>query len=145
MKQKHKNDTKVFNWYFDLDTSELKCRDLTVSRWDYMDGMQWEVIDEYQLIKETTVPYFKFFSRVEKSNVRLPGYLISSNRLYAKLLLLDSMIKSFGYMLLADSLSLCSRTTYINVSKAEKEYQLMIEEYPELIVKDLGEYKPEET
>jgi len=145
MFQKHKNGSTVFNWYFDLDSSELKCQYLTITRWDYMDGMQWEVIDEYELFNEVKEPYFKFFKKLVKHRVRLPGYLISPNKLYAKLLFVDSMVKSFGYMLSQDTVSLCSQTTYISVSKAANEYRLMIEEYPELVVKVLGEFKPEKT
>jgi len=145
MYQKHKNGTKVFNWYYDLDTTELKVQELVVSRWDYLDGMQWDVIDEYILIKETKEPYFKFFKKSVKKQIRLPGYLVSPDKMYAKVMLVDQMLKSFGYMLDESSLHLCSKGTYTNVQNAKEEYKSLVEYYPELIVKVHGEFKPERT
>ena len=129
MYQKHKNGTVVYNWFYDLDTTELKVQELVVSRWDHLDGMQWNVIDEYILIKETKEPYFKFFKKSVKKQIRLPGYLISSDKMYAKVMLIYQMLKSFGYMLNEKSSYLYSKGTYTNVQNTKEEYKHLVEYY----------------
>ncbi len=143
MYRKYKNDTVVYNWFFDLHTAELKCQELIVYRWDYMDGMQWEVVDEYQLLQEYTIPYFKFWKKKKTNIIRLPGYLISSNKTYAKLMLMSEMVKSFGYLLEDKIVPTCNDDTMKAIIIAQQEYQTMCDLYPELIVKSFGEFKPE--
>ncbi len=145
MNRKYKNDTTVYNWYFDLHTAELKCQELIVYRWDYMDGMQWQVVDEYQLLQEYTIPYFKFWKQKKTNIIRRPGYLISSDKTYAKLLLLSEMVKSFGYLMEDKIVPTCSEGTMKAVTIAQREYQTIADLYPELIVKSFGEFKPEDS
>jgi len=145
MEQKYETDSTVYNWYFDIDTSDLKCQELKVFRWNYMDGMQWQVMDEYMLVQETFVQYFKFFRKKKTNFLRKPGYLISSDKRYAKILLVTEMLKGFGYILEKDSNHTCSDGTHKAVITAKAEYDRLSEEYPELIVKSFGEFKPEEN
>jgi thioredoxin-related protein len=145
MIQKYKKGTEVFNWFFDIETAELKYQKLIVQQWFYMDGMQWEIIDTYKLLKKTTVPYFKFFKKTLKEQVRLPGYLISQNKLYAKTLLIHEMMEAFGYLLKDGYRNFCSENTYKTIVKAQQEYINLNNNHPELIVKVLGEFKPDNT
>ena len=146
-KQKYISNDIVYSWYFDLHTSELTCRELTVFRWDYMDGMQWKVVDEYQLVHEYKVPWMKFLTKTKKEFIRRPGYLISNDRTYAKLLVVDEMVKSFGYLLEKDykGYDCASEATYKASSKAKEELSELSEKYPELVVKLFGEFRPDET
>lgn len=145
MTRKYKNDTTVFNWFFDLGTAELKCQELTVYSWEYMDGMQWHVVDEYQLLQEYYIPFFKFFKKKKTNIIRRPGYLISSDKNYAKMMLVAEMVKGFGYILERDLEYTCSDGTRKAIITAQKEYEIMSEEYPELVVKSFGEFRPDES
>lgn len=110
-----------------------------------MDGIQWKVIDEYNLLKETKTVYLKFFTFVNQSTIRLPGSLISPNKIYAKMLLLKLVVESFNYMLVGTRLDIYSKDAYTNTLKADKELKVLTERYPELMLKVMSEFRPDNT
>ena len=145
MQQKYKNGTTVFNWSFDLYSSELKCQESTVEHWMEMDGMQWQVIDEYVLSYKTYSKKLKIFNVSSDNNMRRPGYLISDDKDYAKLLLVSEVMNQLSYLSTPTFKSSANEGTLKAIETSKIEYNMFKDEYPELIVKSLGEYRPEET
>ena len=61
------------------------------------------------------------------------------------MLLVSEMVKGFSYILERDLTYTCSDSTRKAIITAQREYQSMCDEYPELVVKSFGEFKPEES
>ena len=138
MQQKYKTNTTVYNWYFDIYTNELTCDELTVYRYEYLDSMLLDIIDEYTLRLEYVKTYLKFFKKKKYRYLTLPGHLISDNKIYAKILLLNEMIRCFGIYLEEEKSITVSDTTFNAVKIASRELKLLASEYPELIIKAIN-------
>jgi len=138
MQQKYKTGTTVYNWYFDVYTNELTCDELTVYRYEYLDSMLLDIIDEYTLRLEYVKTYLKFFKKKKYRYLTLPGHLISDNKIYAKILLLNEMIRCFGIYLEEEKSITVSDTTFNAVKIASRELKLLASEYPELIIKAIN-------
>lgn len=139
MKQKYQKDDIVYSYYFDWKTSELKFDTLIVYNYEYLDGMQWNIIDEYALYKVYEIPYFKFWKKKKQKLIRLPGLLISDDNIVAKIKLLHHLLNSFGYILDSDSRSYSTEKNLLNiVENAKKELDTLSYKYPEKFFKAIN-------
>jgi len=102
MKQIYENDSTVYSYFFDWDTTELKYEKLTVYNYEYLDGMQWNIVDQYMMHLEYTETYWKFFKKKRQKTVRLPGLLISNDKIIAKIKLFQFTLEHFGYVIKND-------------------------------------------
>ncbi len=126
----YKEKEIVYFWGFVYETAELKYDSCQVVRYDYLDGAQWTIIDEYLLSKKYIETKWGFI-KTEKSNMlRMPGHLISNDIILAKLTFLYHFLEAFHY-----PSSLRSDEMHRMVNNAKNEYNYYIEKFPELIIK----------
>ncbi len=97
--RRFKKNEIVYNWHYTHLTSELKCSEIVVDYYEYMDGMQWNVVDEYRCHREYHIPYWKIFKKTEREHYRVPGHLLHKDKLVAKIIILQRMLEGFGYIL----------------------------------------------
>lgn len=144
MKGKYPQDSIVYSYYFDWETAELKHDTLIVYNYEYLDGMQWNVVDEYTCYKECEVPHLKFFKKKKQSLVRLPGLLISDDPIVAKIKLLNQCVERFGYVSEQDKPYLEPKLVKI-AKKAKSELKTLSEQYPEKFLKAINNIAIDET
>lgn len=120
----------VYYWGFVYETGELKYETCKVNQYDYLDGAQWNVIDEYILTTTYESTKWGFIKTKDRRRFRMPGHLISHDIILAKITFLFHFLNAFSY---PSSLRSDERQRMISV--AEKEYQHYIKEFPELILK----------
>jgi len=126
--------TTVYNWFFDLETENIMCNEYKIESYEYTDGMQWEIIDMYNCSKNILIPFCKVFKKKKKIYHRIPGHLLHTNKEVAKVIFLKEVLKSFGYILKKNGKSL-NYNLYNRVIKVKREYDLYMENSPELILK----------
>lgn len=133
MVKEYQKGTRVYTYYFDYDTNELICKELVVLRYDYLDGCQWSIIDEYTLEEEIIEKKYYFFKKKKAVKHTIVGHLISDNREKAKLRFLHNFLTTFV---------VGERTPdkIIALNKiAKMYYEEMIETNPEIVLSGLTE------
>ena len=145
MKQKYPKDTEVYTFYYDWNTAELNSELLTVYGYEYMDGMQWNVTDEYTLFKEYFIPFFKFFKKKKTTFVRLPGILINPDKVVAEIKFHHYVLERFGHDE-EKHRAYDPKTKLIDVIvNSKKKLNILTEKYPEKVIKAFGDViKPDE-
>lgn len=132
IKQEFETGTKVFKFYIDKETSTLRYRYLPISFYDYMDGMQWVVIDEYTLIEYTFKRKFFFFKETKQRRYNYPATLIDPDYLTAKAKFLYQYFMYYGGKVDFDVLVEDDPKLY---SVIRKHYDDLLIDYPELMLK----------
>lgn len=102
MNQKYQINTKVYNFSFEYDTGKLVCKELFVVGYEYMDGLQYEIIDEYRLIEEYTIKKYFIFKKKKFACHRLKSHIISDDKECAKIKFLHYFLKEFKHIALHD-------------------------------------------
>ena len=95
--QKYANDSTVYNFYFNYETGKLLFKELIVSGYDYMDGCQWSIVDEYKLVEEYYIKKYIFFTKRQFYIHRIAGHLISDNIEFARIKFLYHFLKVFNF------------------------------------------------
>jgi hypothetical protein len=130
-KQKFKLDEKVYTHFYDYETHEILCEEYQVWRYDYMDGMQWNVIDEYQLMAFDTVRKYIFFKTKKRRFLNRPSHLIHKDKEISRTLLIMCVLDKFNF----DDEKFVSIELKRIVHHARKEYKKIESEKPELLLK----------
>ncbi len=139
MFQKYPTGSTVYNFYFDYDTSELVHKELIVSGYDYMDGCQWSVIDEYRLEEHFYKPKFYFFKTKCVYVYKICGHLISDKPEYAKTKFLHNFLNTFTpYERIPANILKMYET-------AKEEYNKILDTNPEYLFKAITKKMAENT
>lgn len=139
--QKYANDSIVYNFYFNYETGKLLFKELIVSGYDYMDGCQWSVVDEYKLVEEYYVKKYIFFTKRQFHIHRIAGHLISDNIEYARIKFLYHFLKVFNFK---PSLNISKPLLKLH-NIAFKMYNEIMESNPEMILQAVEDRLASET
>jgi len=133
MNTNYKRDEKVYNWFFDMDSKLFRCKSYNIDYYMSMDGAQWSIIDEYILYTYELIKVFHFFTKQIKKQHRLPGMLISNNKILAKIKVLNLVVRSYGCYV--EKPEFITDDNYDILLFAIDELKRLEYEYPELIIK----------
>ena len=133
--QKFKKDSKVFVFYFDRDTAELKYREAIVSSYDYMDGPQWNVVDEYTLYEFRIIKKWFFFKKTLTYKFKTQGHIISDDINISKAKFLHYFLKKFSFTDNHTISTELSKMIYV----ANSLYNELLENEPHLILKAIND------
>lgn len=132
--KEYPSGTIVYTYYFDYETHELICKELKVVRYDYLDGCQWNVIDEYTLEEEIVETKYYFFKKKKSIKHTAVGHLISDNKDKAKLRFLHNFLQTF----ICESERTPEKLIKLN-KLAKSYYNEMVENKPEIVLTGLTE------
>jgi len=124
--------TRVYKFYFDHDSGELKFRHLPVLTYQYMDGMQWNVIDMYTLIEEKKVRKYLVFKEIQQIKHPAPGVLIDQDFQVAKVKFLYHFVTHYDTHAIFSYLSDIEKKCY---SDAKNQYNTFVKDFPEILLK----------
>ena len=129
--QKYAKDTVVYNFYFDYESAKLLYKKMMVTNYDYMDGCQFFIIDEYTLIEEYFVKKYFFLTKKMYYIHRIPGHMISDNIEYAKIKFLYHFLKTFNFKQPEN----VSKPLYRLHTIACEIYNEILENFPETVLR----------
>jgi hypothetical protein len=141
MHQIYENDSIVFAYYFDWDTITLNYDTLTVIGYDYTDGVYNNIIDEYRLLREYTITKYIFFKKIKFDFHRITGCILSNDKQLAKA---KFLFKFLTFMKIDDTDMQNMSTLTKMILSAKSEYNSLIDEYPEILLKILDDDKVDE-
>ena len=129
---KFKRNTKVYKWSYDILETTLECHTIIVDSYEYLDGMQWDTIDEYTCHYYIDEPYLKFFTKSVKMKCRVRGHMIHTDKTTAKLILLQKVLDMYGY--LHEKTNIPTSNMIDVIKHAKREFNLLIDKYPEKVI-----------
>ena len=135
MRQEYPKGTTVYTFYFDYDTSELICKELKVASYDYLDGCQWNIIDEYRLDEEIIETKYYFFKKKKIITHTVIGHLLSDNVDKAKVRFLHNFLTTFTI----HNPSKTPERLIKLVALAKTYYNEMVENKPEIVLTGITE------
>lgn len=126
------NNNPVYSFYFNWNTGKLSYKKLSVVGYDYTDGFQLDILDEYKLIEEQQKRRFIFFKKKKTFHLyRIKSHLISDDKEYAKIKFLYHFLKTFNNYE-RDNISYKVKHMILN---AKILYDKIVEKKPDLILK----------
>lgn len=127
---RYKRDDKVYVWCFSLETGKLIYDSYTIGYYEYMDGPQWNIVDEYILTKSYTKTKWGFIKSTDTITIRRPGHIISHDITLAKLSFLYHFLDLYNFKPNVHSDEMIKM---IEIAKEEYNYYMI--NFPELIIK----------
>jgi len=91
---KYVSGESIYTWFFNM-SGELKYHKAIIENYEYMDGMQWEVIDTYKCYYLKPEKKFYIFTKHKRNYIRVQGHMIHKDKLTAKIIFLQSILKKF--------------------------------------------------
>lgn len=135
MEQKYSKDSLVYTYYFDWETTELVYKELFVANYEYMDGPQWNIIDEYKLIEFIATTKWWVFKTLKPHIHRIKGHLISDDLEYARAKFLYHFLQSYKDI----KKDFVSPELVRMVDIALPLYNEMVEIYPDVVYRAITE------
>lgn len=130
MNKQYYNDDQVYKFYFDWKTCRLNYKKLLVVSYNYMDELQWNVVDEYILRENFTIKKFFIFKEKKFHTHRICSHLISDDYTQAKIKFLYHFLKEVG-----DNKDFSSYKLNSMIIIARRLYNEYVEKTPDLILK----------
>lgn len=133
----YKYGDKFFYHFFDWNSYDLICIELEVKRYDYMDGMQWNIIDEYRCNHKTYKPFLKFFKKEINELYIVNSKSVHTNKIVAAILTLREIIYKYEYLTHEPHIDYNNNLYNIVLLSIDKlnKYE---EEFPELFLIAVG-------
>lgn len=137
MESRYKQGEKAFYHFFDWNTYEFICVELEIERYDYLDGMQWNVIDEYRCNHKRQKTFLKFFKKTVNELYVVNAKSIHINKIISAILTLREIIYKYEYLTQKPYIDYSNNMCVIVLASMRrlKKYET---EFPELFLIAVG-------
>jgi len=127
---KYLSGEPIYTWFFNM-SGELKYHRVIIENYEYMDGMQWEVIDTYKCYYLKPEKFLYIFTKYKKNYIKVQGHMVHKDKLTAKIIFLQSILKKFKIN------TSTSKELKVIIDYASKTLSQYIDKYPEKILEAL--------